>query len=145
MLLSLSFFSLSYTQLLPLFSELFLQLLYVSTIDKSKVCFLSRSYWTWKNLLWDHVAFSFVFLVLYYLFFVNFIFLHAIKSQIKPLPHNTYSLFSRFLLFSLNHFFLFPFCLFISKSFLNTQCETIQKNQVSSSLCIYKTQRILYS
>lgn len=121
----------SHTQLLPLFSKLFLQVFYISTVDKSKVSFLSRSCSTWKN---SSIAFSFVFLVLYCLFFVYFLFLHAITSQKKPLPYNTYSLFSRLLLFSLNHLFLLLSLILIS--FLSvciqefseyTVCGTIKK------------------
>lgn len=111
----------------------------------AKLSFLFQSHWTWKNSSLG-LCYSFI---LYFLchtdcsFFILF-FLHCIKSQMKPLPYHTYSLFSRFLLLSLNHLFLFLFSLFIYKSFLNIPYSGWFK-KVNSNLWIYKNERILYS
>lgn len=146
MLLSLSFFSVRLTCSFYLSSpnSSYSYFIFLILINPKSASWFSITE-AGKILLCDHVAFSSVFVVLYWLFFVNFTCLHSIKSQMKPLPYNTYSLFSRFLPFS-ESFILISFLTVHMREFSEyTVCGTIQKKQVSSSLCMYKTRRILYS
>lgn len=114
----------SCTQILPLFSKLFLQLFYISTIDKSKVSSvfhtvllnLKKSFY---GTILFFLLYSFCYTVCSLLILYFFTLL---KARWNFLPHNAYSLFFRFLLFPLKPLFLFLFWLFICKSFLNVHC-----------------------